>query len=588
MSYRKKAKESIKNNVNLWIVLWLLALLNVMMIVILSRGFSLWIIVLGIVFMLAGSGYLELIADSEDEQVETVSDELKEKVDSIMEEITPLCEDIFTRELNNIIQPVLESHRKDFSQGLSWLWENGDTFAAQIEKGITETRNALQNMSNLSDDKFKMVTQLRENLDSLIKVVDQIKLRKEQDFIDLDECVNNRAEHLKRTVQREKEIFYDYIKKLLMEQIQTHGEEDVTEYLNIYKLGDQFQIVVNRSVEARISGFEDGLIAELENFAADIVGRMQKNASQVMNVFGTMEETADKLINDCRGESNMMLKRLGDARSIITELKEKSGEIMVTLAWQDIMIEKRWQDLELKLLGIKDRVLENADEDVMEYIINLLNEEVPGLSSVSPSSETAMIYKALVDAELVYQVYINKNFPNIIQDGVYSMLLFVRPLEYMVARGIRFSEEGNKLRRAIKDEVRAGAYTEFFERIQQQVAQRRPELGSCLKDIYPRAFYSFCNNPYVKQKTDNLDQAGWMLFMLITEGSSEDERLYLLAGLLLSIHQLRNKYIQPLKNVPLSMEDDTDLDLMRYAVFKSVSLLLNLNVKGLAKLNYRF
>lgn len=589
MNYIGKAKESIKNNVNLWIVLWLLLLLNIMMILILSRGFSLWTVILCVVMMLMGSGCLGYIAESQEPETEQVPDELQEKVDSLMEEITPLCEDIFTRELNNIIQPVLDSHRKDFSRGLSWFWETGDDLALQIEKGAGEIRNALHTMSNLSDDKFKMVSNLQENVDILIKLVDQVKVRKEQDSIELDECLNDRAEHLKRTVQKEKEIFYDYIAKLLLEQIRNQEEhEDITEYVNIYKLGEQFQVILNKSVEARIASFEDGLIANLENFAADIVGRMQKSALQVMNIFNAMEETLDKLMNECKGESSVLLRRLGDAHSLITDLKEKAGEIMVTLAWQDIFMEKRWQDMEEKLFGIKDHVLENVGDDVVEYIVNLLNDEIPGFASVTPSAETAFIYKALVDAEVVYQVYINKNLPNIINDGVYSMLLFVRPLELMVLRGLRFSEEGNKLRRAIKDEVRSGAYKEIFERMQQQMEKRKPELVSYLHDIYPRDFYSFCNNPYIKQKTDNLNQAAWMLFILIAEGSAEDEGLYLLVGLLLTIHQLRNKYIQPLKNVPMPLDDDADLDLMRYATFKSVALLLNLNIKGLCKLNYRF
>jgi hypothetical protein len=587
MNYRKKAEESIKKNVNLWIILWFLLLLNIAMILIFSRGFSWGIVILCLFLLLVGSGCLQFIAEGKDKKPEVVSDELKEKVDGLMEEITPLCEDIFTRELNNIIQPVLESHRKDFSRGLSWLWEDGDDFAAQIDKGIAETNTVLQTMVNLSDDKFKLISQLRENVDVLIKLVDQVKERKEQDFIDLDQCLNGRADHLKRTVQKEKEIFYDYVRKLLLEEIRTQ-EEDVTEYVNIYKLGDQFQIVVNRSLEARISNFEDGLITELENFAADMVGRMQKSALQAMNIFSAMEDTLDKLMNDCHGESSLVIKRLGDAHTVISDLKEKSGEKMVTLAWQDILIEKRWEDIEEKLLGMKDHVLENVEQDVTEYIRNLLNDEIPGLSSVSPSSETAVIYKALVDAELVYQVYVNNNLPNIIKDGVYPLLLFIRPLELMVARGVRFSEEGNKLRRAIKEEVRTGAYKEVFESVQRRLEEKKPELGSYLDNIYPKAFYSFCSNSYITQKTNHLDQAGWMLFMLITEGSAEDEGLYLLVGLLLAIHQLRNKYIQPLKNTPVSLEDVSELSIMRYAVYKSVALMMSLNIKGLAKLNYRF
>ncbi|HEX3010862.1 MAG TPA: hypothetical protein VHQ70_02340 [Syntrophomonadaceae bacterium] len=588
MDYIRRTKESIKKNVGLWIVLWLLLLLNIMMIFILSRGISLWIIIFGVIMMLLGSGVLEYISALEEKTVEVIPDDIQEKVRGLMEDIKPLCEDIFSRELNNIIEPVLDNHRKDFSRGLTWLWENGDDFGSLVDKGITEVRGALQTMHNLSDDKFKMVNNLQENVDVLLNLISQVKERKGQDFIDLNGCLNDRAEQLKRAVQKEKEIFYDYIRKLLVEQIRQAGDEDITEYVNIYKLGDQFQGVLRQSVENRMGSFEDGLIEELESFSADIVGRMQKSTSKFMNTFGAMEEIFDRLMNDCRGESNLLLKRLGDARSKIVELKEKSGEIMVTLAWQDILIEKRWQDMEKKLLGIKDHVMENVGDDVVDYIINLLNEEIPGFSTVSPSSETAVIYKSLVDAEVVYQVYINKNLPEIITDGIYSLLLYVRPLELMISRGLRFSEEGNKLRRSIKDDVKTGLYKEAYEQIIEQTAKRKPALAEYLRGLYPQAFYTFCNDPYVKQKTENLSQAAWMLFMMITEGSAADEAIYQLIGLLLAIHKIRSKYIQPLKNVPLPLENEADLDLMRHACFKTVSLLLKLNVKGLVKLNYHF
>lgn len=588
MTYMDRAKASIKANVNLWIALWILILVNIMMAVFFSKGFSLLGLIFFCILILLGCGLLKYVAEN-DTEAEKVPDEVQEKLNSLMEEIKPLCEEIFTKELENIIQPVLDSHRKDFARGLSWLWENGDDFASQVEKGITEINTSVQVMHKLSDEKFQMVSNLKENVDVLIKLVEQIKERKRQDYEDLEECLHERTEYLRRNIQKEKEIFYEYISKLLLEQLKDQeDEEDILEYINIYKLGDQFKTLLHRSIEARMTGFEDSLVAELENFSADIVGRMQKSALQVTNLFGQMEETIDKLINECRGESNLLIKRLGDARSQIISFKEHSAEIMVTLAWQDIFVEKRWQEMKDRLFGLKDHVMENVGDDVVEYIVNILNEEIPGLSAVSPSSETAVIYKALVDAEAVYQVYTGKNLPDIINDGVFALLQFIRPLELMVLRGIRFSEEGNKLRRVIKDEVRSGAYQELFEQVQEQVECKRPALAVCLEEIYPRSFYTFCSNPYVKQKTDNLNQAAWMLFMYITQAGTEEEELYLLVGLLLAVHQLRNKYIQPLKNVPAPLTDESDLEYMRYACYKSVSLLLSLNCKGLVRLNFRF
>ena len=41
------------------------------------------------------------------------------------------------------------------------------------------------------------------------------------------------------------------------------------------------------------------------------------------------------------------------------------------LAWQDVLLEKRWLDIDEQLTAVKDRVLENVSEDVVQYLRKL-------------------------------------------------------------------------------------------------------------------------------------------------------------------------------------------------------------------------
>jgi len=108
-----------------------------------------------------------------------------------------------------------------------------------------------------------------------------------------------------------------------------------------------------------------------------------------------------------------------------------------------------------------------------------------------------------------------------------------------------------------------------------------------LDDVFPKSFNTFCNNPYVKQKPDNLNQAAWVLFLELINNPNHDDKLYFLVGLLLEIHILRNKYLHPLKNTPINLEHEDDLKHIRYAALKSIDLILPMNVRGIARLYFR-
>ena len=583
-------KDSIKNNTKLWIALWILLILNISTVLALSKGFS---FLTGFIIIIVAILGIRLIQNQAREVLvaeDVIPPEFKAELDAMMDEMKPLCDEIFTQKAEEVTSPIIENLNKDFTRGLEWLWEDENSFLEQIEECVSQTASILNLVDSLSDEKSKLAKQIQENLVLLNGIVSNMRRNKENSFLDLGDFLQGKVEELKKDTEKEKDIFYDYIYKLLGQQLKLQQEdeiEDISEYFNVYKLGEQFSVIMEKTLEGRLLSFQDAIIRELENFSADVVGGMQKNTLKLRNILQDISELLERLQNDYRGDNNLLFRRLAEAEEKIKEAEEKAADILVTLAWQDILVEKRWQDISEKLYAMKDRVLENVDSEVINYISSSLDNEIKEFSVISHNPENMVFYKSVVDAELIYQLYSGDKLTDIITNGVYSLLQFVRPVETLINKSLRLSEEGLKIRRTIRAKVKAGEYQPLFNRVVQVVEQDNPAIAKELDDVFPKSFNAFCNNPYIKQKPDNLNQAAWALFLELINNPGHDDDLYFLVGLLAEIHILRNKYLHPLKNTPIDMQYDDDLEHMRYAALKSMDLILQMNIRGITRLNFR-
>jgi hypothetical protein len=563
-------------------------MLNIATVCALSQGFSiLWVI---LVLLLTGLGIMWIQSQIQNTSVEDVlPPEVQADLDAMMEEMKPRCDKIFVEKIEEMTNPLIDSLHKDFTKGLEWLWEDGDDFLAQVDECINQSASVLNLVDSLSEEKSKLTNQIQENLVLLNGVVSNMRKSRENSFLNLDDFFKGKVDDWKNGMEKEKVIFYDYIYNLLQQQVKIQQEEleDITEYFNVYKLGEQFSVIMEKNLEGRLQSFQDSVIRELEEFSADVVGGMQKNTLNLHNTLQEIDDMMMRLINDYRGENSLLLRRLDEARGRIKEVGEKSGDILVTLAWQDILVEKRWQDIEEKLFAVRNRVLESVESEVVAYIGNGLDAEIQEFSALARNPEHMVFYKSVVDAELIYQLYNGGKLPELIGNGVYSLLQFSGPVEILMNKSLRLSEEGIKNRKTIREKVKSGEYQQLFNRIIQVTAAESPVLAKHLDDVFPKLFNAFCNNPYIKQKPDNLNQAAWSLFMELIQNPSHEDELYLLVGLLLVIHLLRNKYIHPLKNNPIDLQNEDDLPAMRQAAIKAINLALNINLRGIARLSFR-
>lgn len=586
MELGKLFRKSLRANTNLWLALWALILLNLFSALVFSRGFSLLVFTIILIVGVVGGlyiRYLSLLPEDEDYTEYAFGEEMA----GLMDEIRPFCDQVFSRELDRMVGPVIDNIYRDFSRGLEWLWEDADQFIAQVDASTGKIESNLNLVDLLGEEKVRLVGQINERLNSLSVAAEDMRRAREDDFVQLKQFLEQCVAELQTNMVKEKELFYDYVRKLLGQALIEDDTYDIREYFDLEKLGQQFGVIVEKTLETRLLAFQDMIVQELESFSADVVGRMQKNTLRCFNVFQEIKDLLEKLRHDCRGDSGLVQRRLEDSSAQVQELVEKSGDIMVTLAWQEILVEKRWQEIGERLFSVRERVLQSVDEELVKYIGEQLETDIPALADLVRTSENAVFFKSLVDAELIYQLYHDDKLLNVIENGVYSLLQFIRPVEMLVSRFVRFSEEGIKMRKALKQAAKASEHQQIFDRVVEVTNTHNPVLVTYLEGLYPKSFINFCNNPHIKQKPDNMNQAGWALFVQLVDNPQQPEDVYFLVALLLVLHRLRNRYIQPLKSLPIQLEDDRDLNCTRLAVFRSINILLSTPLKGLVRINVK-
>jgi len=580
-------RESIRKNDYLWMAVWLLVTINLWFVIFLNQGSFNILLLLGFVLLAAGGVWLIKRFSSRPAAEAEPTSEYDSQIRDFMHDVRPLCEKIFQEEISELTRPTIEGIRADFSTSLAWLWEETDDYLAQVEGAIARLKLLTTPLDSLNETKTTLVQQLHTDCELLGTVVRNMHRNKENSYLDLEEFLENQVFSLKNEMEKEKDVFYDYVNRLLSRLAKNKDEIDVDEYFDLNKLGQQFRIILEKALEARQMAFQDSVIRELENFSGDIVGQMQKNTNQMLNTFQDIVDVLERMKQENWDATNLSLRQLNECLFLGDGLREKSSEIMLTLAWQDILVEKRWQDMSERLFVIRERVKANVEEYVVGFVGNRLNEDYQGYAAMANNMENVVLYKALVDAELIYQLYKGDKLTNVLEDGIYSLLQFVKPVEAVAGKSIRLTEDGIRSLKNMKNDIKSGEYQALFDKVKSVVDDYCPEASPYLRDVYPRSFYAFSSYPYIKQKPDNLNQAAWSIFLEITRSHNFEEDVYLLVGLLVAIHQIRNKYIHPLKNVPLELEDFSDLEAVRDAALKAVSIMLTTDFRGLTKLSFK-
>ena len=588
MNQSAKFITSLKQNPGTIMLMWTLLLLNVMVIYVLIKGFTVMAVIVFAVICAAGILVISLLGKININHEQSYR-QFQARLNNLMLEIRPLCDDIYERQLNNTIQTLQANSYDEFSRGLSWLWEQADDFYLQVETEMTKGRTLYKQINSINNARIRIVQKVQQHQDEIDNILIEFNSSREKYVQYLNKIIEKRVDSFKDSLANEKEYFYEYIYKILSEQISLNDEDaDVLEYFNINKLGEQFSVIISKSIDNRLTAFQELLVQDMENLSADVVGSMQKFTSQLMNHFRDMQDGLEQLMERYSVDDSLPLLRISEYRDIVYQLYEKTGEILITLAWQDIMIERRWHEIQQYLLVVKDQVMNSVDEKIPAYIEEILKDEIPGFVSIVRTPEIALFYKTVIDAEVIYQVFEGDKLPEILSDGVYSLLQFINPLEILISKSIRLTEQGNYRRKNLKSELKSGNLQKYFTQVQESIPEQYSRLGEYLKGLFPRYFLSYCSNPYLRLKPENLEQAAWAVFLMLIDNPDEPkEDLPLLAALLLIAHQLRNQHINPLKSTPVELNNPDKLTDMRYVCYQAISILIKTNITGITRIGIK-
>ena len=575
MTIAERFIASVKKNTNLWIGIWVLLLLNLLLVFIIAKGISWMANVLLVLLWVAGMMFIFKIARSTPDEPDVDAD-LHLRLQDLMEEIRPYCEEVYDKKVDRFLEPIEQDYQQRFSMGLSWLWEKVNDFYMQVEHSAQEGRSIFQLIDASNEDKMKMVERLQEGTHQVLAIMQDVQKRRFDDEDDIRKRLQTKTSEFRQSMEREKQYFYEYVYKMLLEQARTQGlEAEMAEHLSPTRLGQQFGIVVERSLENRMVDFHNSLLDDLEEFSAEVVGRFQRSTAQVLNHFREMRRLLMKLQEMSSNASRLATRRLDEYLLQISKLEEQAGETLVSLAWQDIIVEKRWDEIQGQLFYIKDQIVESVGEDSLEYVEGILNQAIPGLSSLPRDAAHALFYKALLDAELIYHVYTENKQTQVLNDGVYSLLQFLRPLELQAANSIRLTDQDlNRLRKRKNLIKKEGSLQTLFARVIGAVEQHQPSVAHYLEGIFPLRFQQFASNPYLKNNPDNLNQAAWIIFDHAIDNENLPEDFYLLVGLLLALHQIRDQYIQPFNNVPVGVKDPEEVHITRAVAYQALAILL--------------
>ena len=586
MNQSAKFITSLKQNPGTIMLMWTLLLLNVMVIYVLIKGFTVTAVIVFAIICAMGILLISFLGKINPEN-EQKHKQYQARLNNLMQEIRPLCDDIYERQLNNTIHTLQTNSYDEFARGLSWLWEQVDDFYLQVETEMTKGRTIYQFLNSINNSRIRLVQKVQRHQDEIDIILIKINNSREKYEHYLNNSIEKRIDSFKYSIENEKEYFYEYVYKLLSEQINFNNEDtDILEYFNINKLGEQFAVTITKSIDNRLTAFQELLVLDMENLSAEVVGSMQKYTMQLMNHFHEMQDGLEQLMDRYKIDETLPLLRISEYRDIVSQLHEKTGEILITLAWQDIMIERQWHEVQQKLLVVKDQVMDSIDEKIPTYIEEILKDEIPGFISLERTPENVLFYKAVIDAEVIYQVFMGNKLPETLTDGVYSLLQFIRPLEILVSKTVRLTEQGNNRRKNLKSELKSGNLQIYFTQVQESVPDQR--LNQYLKGLFPRYFLSYCSNPYLRLKPESLEQAAWAVFLLLIDNPDEQNKdLPFLIALFLMAHQLRNRHINPLKNIPIELDNPDKLTDMRYICYQAISILIKTNVDGITKIGLK-
>ena len=132
---------------------------------------------------------------------------------------------------------------------------------------------------------------------------------------------------------------------------------------------------------------------------------------------------------------------------ILQDLRKQVNDTLITLAWEDVLIEKRWEEMLLRLEKVEQELLQDVEAAKLAEVQASLRQE---LSSLITTEEYPSWLELIITAELMYDYYQEGLLIEISGEGSYVVLQFVRAVEEMVRASVALPADLLAQRRQVK------------------------------------------------------------------------------------------------------------------------------------------
>lgn len=463
---------------------------------------------------------------------------------------------------------------------MNLLWRSGEELRDNLTSVFNRAKSGL--LVVLHNYRHEDVGQQLNNLDlrlqSLIDQLGEVDRFRERDQEELLSIVERVTKDMQLRFAREKDLIFDFMENVLTAQLEEENAASA-ESLNpdLDKLTQQFQVIMDKSIENRIDVLEGEIARKFEDFSAKITGQIQNFALGLLNSINQVIDMIERCMAEHRNNPELV-SDLAQNISILEQGREETNKLLLSLAWQDLMVDRCWQEILDAMKTNEPPILAGLNPEIKAKINEVLEKQITGLNEMIKDTLYQGAIDKIIIAEFLQLLYEEGELPPSIPDGTFVLFEYVAALEEMAQRIIMLPM--NRLKQAVflKEEVKAGAFNYVFQSMVDSLTTRNPGFESYLKDSYPRQFLAFLHSTYLRPRPTSCGNAAWMIFLLLIDDAQSnrntDPAVVYLTALLLAAHNIRNRYIHPTRGSQyVKLEDKKRLDEIRTITLQGFDLL---------------
>ena len=570
-----EAQNDIKRR-NYILLVWVLVLVNI---VIISRWLADVSLILAVgVIVIGVTGTAVLTFWSYPRSRKSLPDWIPPIVKKTMGDFYPVAQQILNEMVVAKTGPVIDMAKSDLANNTGWLCESGRKFGHEVLNGLNEIKKRLfwSPGVSLSDELFQLQKSVEDRIATVSDFLDNIDVFAARIVDEMDLVVSRCLKEILVRLGSQQEIALKYLEELLYSQMEDWDAEEEKPVPQIDRIGRQFELFMESPVNQAVDRLRAELYSAVQDLTSKMVGRLQRETLAQVNSVKQLAAQVQRILTYSRGPR----EKLTSALELLRQIEQDVSDVMKTLAWQDIVLEKKWSETKRKLIEDAELLVSQLGDEERARVRERLETALSGQDESGWRARFPQVFALLVAAEKKYWDYENGLAPK--QDMIRSVLQWTAAVDEMASLMISVSSEVLSYRRAVRDEVREGKHGDLFEAVKAALSLELPGLMRYVNGFYPNGFYAFCLNPGIGYQPHKSSNAAWMLYLrMLFEGKKpEEERdTCLLIGLLLASDAVKSHYLQLIDKGDTDDAVENDLRNIRDAGLRTVMLLRKSNDK---------